>query len=142
MKKRSRVKSNVERDFTDKILKVLSKSPNKEFDFKQLATKFDITDTKSRNQLIKDLKILASTKVISEAEPGQYFIKAENEAYYEGTIDMTSKRSAYLVCPDVEVDVFIPFSNLNHSLDGDRVRVYVYNRRKSAKPEGEVVEVL
>jgi ribonuclease R len=31
---------------------------------------------------------------------------------------------------------------LNHALDKDIVKVYVYNRRKGKKPEGEVIEVL
>mgnify|MGYP003541929255 FL=1 len=101
-----------------------------------------MTDTKSRNEIIKDLKILAAQKIIIEAEPGSFLIKAMSQDYYEGKIDMTSRRTAYFISDELEEDVFIPTNNLNHALDKDLVKVYVYNRRKGRKPEGEVIEVL
>src|SRR5690606_24247044 len=51
-------------------------------------------------------------------------------------------RTAYFICPDFEEDVFIPTNNLNHALDGDTVKVYVYNKRSGRRPEGEVVEII
>jgi ribonuclease R len=55
---------------------------------------------------------------------------------------MTGRKTAYFVCTDFEEDVFIPTNNLNHALDGDTVKVYVYNRRKGKRAEGEVIEVI
>jgi ribonuclease R len=51
----------------------------------------------SRNQIIKDLKILASQNKIIESEPGKYLIKAVSKDYYEGKIDMTGRKTAYFV---------------------------------------------
>ncbi|WP_282788102.1 ribonuclease R [Flavobacterium croceum] len=130
------------KDFSDKILKILSKNANKSFNYKQICAVLELSDTKSRNEIIKDLKILASKKQIIETEPGKYLVKASSQEYYEGVIDMTSRKTAYFVCDELEDDVFIPFGNLNHALDNDTVKVYVYNKRKSRKPEAEVVEIL
>jgi ribonuclease R len=55
---------------------------------------------------------------------------------------MTSRKTAYFICPDFSEDVFIPTNNLNRALDKDKVKVYVYNRRKGKRPEGEVIEVV
>jgi ribonuclease R len=88
------------------------------------------------------LKILASQNKIIESEPGKYLIKAVSKDYYEGKIDMTGRKTAYFVCPDLDDDVFIPTNNLNHALDKDIVKVYVYNKRSGKRPEGEVIEVL
>jgi ribonuclease R len=55
---------------------------------------------------------------------------------------MTSRKTAYFVSPEVEEDIFIPTNNLNKALDGDKVKIYIYNRRKGRRPEGEVVEIL
>ena len=52
---------------------------------------------------------------------------------------MTSRKTGYFICEEFEDDVFIPTSNLNHALDGDKVKFYVYNRRRGKKPEGEVI---
>ncbi|MET3046639.1 ribonuclease R [Flavobacterium covae] len=142
MSKKPRRFSKGVKDFSGKILKLLSKEPNKPFNYKQIASRLDVDDTKSRNEIIKDLKILASKKQILEIEPGKYIIKAQSQDYYEGIIDMTARKTAYLLCEDFEEDVFIPFANLNHALHGDKVKVYVYNRRKGKRPEAEVIEVL
>ena len=142
MSKRLRKPIKKGKDFSEKIIKILSQSANKAFNYKQIGAKLELDDTESRNQIIKDLKILASQNKIIESEPGKYLVKAESKEYYEGKIDMTGRKTAYFVCPDMEEDVFIPTNNLNHALDKDIVKVYVYNRRKGKRPEGEVIEVL
>ena len=142
MGKRLRKPLKKEKTYSEKIVKILSQSANKVFNYKQIAAKLDLDDTQSRNQIIKDLKILAAQKTIIESEAGKYLIKAVSQDYYEGKIDMTSRKTAYFICPDLEEDVFIPTNNLNRALDKDRVKVYVYNRRKGRRPEGEVIEVI
>ncbi|MGE6352355.1 ribonuclease R [Flavobacterium sp. NPDC079362] len=142
MSKKIRKPIKKETDLSSKIIKILSQSPNKAFNYKQIGAKLELDDTKSRNQIIKDLKILAASKKIIESEPGKYLVKAESQDYYEGTIDMTSRKTAYFICPDFSEDVFIPTNNLNRALDKDKVKVYVYNRRKGKRPEGEVIEVV
>lgn len=130
------------KDFSSKILKVLARNSNKAFNYKQIAAILEVDDTKSRNEIIRDLKLLAAQKKIVESEPGKYLVKAVSQDYYEGKIDMTSRKTAFFVCDEFEEDVFIPTNNLNRALDGDKVQVYVYNRRKGKRPEGEVVEIL
>lgn len=142
MGKRLRKPIKKEKDFSEKIIKILSQSANKAFNFKQIGAKLELDDTESRNQIIKDLKILAAQNKIIESEPGKYLIKAASQDYYEGKIDMTGRKTAFFVCPDLDDDVFIPTANLNRALDKDIVKVYVYNRRKGKRPEGEVIEVV
>ena len=142
MSKIPRKLGKTEKDFSGKILKILSQNANRAFNYKQIGAVLELNDTKSRNEIIKDLKILASQKKIIETEPGKYLVKAISQDYYEGTIDMTSRKTAYFICPDFGEDVFIPTNNLNHALDKDKVKVYVYNRRKGKRPEGEVIEVV
>src|SRR6478609_465405 len=142
MSKRVRKPANKQKDFTDKILNLLSKNFNKVFNYKQIASKLDITDTEGRNLIIKDLKLLAASKKIDEVEPGKFVIVESGQDYFEGTIDMTGRKTAYFICPEFEHDIFIPTQNLNHALDGDTVKVYVYQRRSGKKPEGEVVEII
>lgn len=143
MSKKPRKPGVKAKDFTGKILKILAANANRAFNYKQIAAILERDDTKSRNEIIRDLKILATQKKIIEAEPGKYLIKAISKEYYEGTIDMTGRKTAYFICKEeFAEDVFIPRENLNRALDGDKVQVYVYNRRKGKRPEGEVVEVL
>ncbi len=142
MSKRLRKPVKKEIDLTAKILKILSQNSNKVFNYKQIGAKLELDDTQSRNQIIKDLKILKAQNKIDEVEPGKYVVVASSKDYYEGKIDMTGRKTAYFVCPDFDEDVFIPTNNLNHALDGDTVKVYVYNRRNGRKAEGEVIEII
>ena len=130
-----------EKDFSRKIFKILAKDPNKSFNYKQIAAALELNDTKSRNDIIKELKYLASKEKIEETDRGKYRVVSKAD-YIEGVIDMTSRKTAYFVSQELEDDVFIPTSNLNKALDGDKVKVYIYNRRRGRRPEGEVVEII
>ena len=129
------------KDFSALIYKILSNEPLKTFNYKQIAAILEVTDTKNRNEIIKELKYLTAKEKIEEVERGKYKILAKSD-YYEGYVDMTSRKTGYFVCDELEHDVFIPFSNLNHALDGDKVKCYIYNKRSSRKPEAEVLEIL
>ncbi len=142
MSKKHKKLGKNEKTFSEKIFKILSKNANKPFNYKQITAILELDDTKSRNEIIKDLKILAAQKLIIESEPGKYLVKASSQQYYEGVVDMTSRKTGYFVCDELENDVFIPFINLNHALDGDKVKAYVYDRRSSRKPEAEVIEII
>ncbi len=142
MSKKPRKPGNNTKDFSNKIIKILTQNSNKAYNYSQIAAILDVDDTKSRNEIIHDLKILAAQKMIIESEPGKYLVKAISEDLYEGTIDMTGRKTAYFICPEFGEDVFIPTNNLNRALDKDKVKVYIYNRRKGKRPEGEVIEVV
>lgn len=62
MSKKFKNLGNQDKDFTAKIIKILSQNANKAFNYKQIAAILDLDDTKSRNEIIRDLKILAATK--------------------------------------------------------------------------------
>ncbi|RAR49699.1 ribonuclease R [Flavobacterium lacus] len=141
MSKKPKKLGKKNKDFTTQIFKILSKETNKSFTYKQIAVILELDDTKSRNEIIRDLKILKAQDKIHEVEVGKYQMVSKAE-YYEGTIDMTSRKTGYFICDELEDDVFIPFINLNHALDNDKVKAYIYNRRSSRRPEAEVLEIL
>jgi len=141
MKKNFRKMTKKAKDFSAHVYKILSKEPTKDFNYKQIAAIIEVNDTQSRNEIIKELKILEKAGKIEETERGKFKIISKAE-YYEGTVDMTTRKSGYFVCSELEDDVYIPFINLNHALDGDKVKCYIYNRRSSRKPEAEVLEIL
>jgi ribonuclease R len=141
MSKKPRKLGKKGKDFSALIYKILAKDPSKSFNYKQIAGVLELNDTQSRNEIIKDLKLLKAQDKIHETEIGKYQIISKAE-YYEGTIDMTSRKTGYFVCDELDEDVFVPFINLNHALDNDKVKAYIYNRRSSRRPEAEVLEIL
>ena len=123
------------------ILDILRKAPTTPFNYKEIAAKLGVVDANQRNQIIRKLAQLAAKKQILEVSPGKFKISA-NLDYYQGILDMTTKGFGYVVVPELEEDVFIPANSLNKALDGDEVEIYIYNRRKKRKSEGEVSKII
>ena len=99
------------KDFSAHVYKILSASPTKDFNYKQIAAIIEVNDTQSRNEIIKELGILKKAGKIEETERGKFKIISKAE-YYEGTVDMTTRKSGYFICSELEDDVYIPFINL------------------------------
>jgi ribonuclease R len=123
------------------IKDILRKAPEATFNYKQIAAKLGVEDANTRNKIIRTLAQLAAKKEIEEAERGKFKIVA-NVDYYTGKLDMTTKGFGYVVVEELDDDVFIPANALNKALDGDEVEIYIYNRRRKRKSQGEVVRII
>ena len=140
-KKKKRLKNHRRNEITKGIFKVLEREPKTSFNYKQIAAKLDITDTEGRNLLIKRLGELKSKDRIKEEGRGK-FKAISNGLFYEGILDITGRGNAYVICEDLENDVFVPFNRLNRAFHRDKVEVYVYPKTRSKKIEGEIRRVL
>ncbi len=134
-------KGNIIKNLSKDILQIFNQNSNKILNYKQIASKLNIDDANGRNQIIQKLAELKTYDRIEETERGKYIIKAESH-YFEGIIDVTARGNAYVICDELEHDIYIPSRNLNHALNKDLVKVYVYKRKKNKKQEGDIVEVL
>lgn len=140
-KKIYKKKGNIIKDLTIKIVKILTKEPDKSFNYRQIAAKIEVKDPNGRNQIIQKLEDLKGQKKVVEVERGK-FKAALPTKYYTGTLDVTSNGNAYFICEELEKDVYIPARNLNRGLDKDTVKIYMYKRKNNDKQEGEVVEII
>lgn len=128
-------------DFTNRILRVLRKDPERAFNHKQIAAKIGVDDPGSRNKIVRNLAQLAAKKKIEESERGKFKLLGTDD-YYRGILDLTTKGSGYVIVEELEDDVFIPANNLNRALNGDEVEIYIYKRRRNKKHEGEVTKII
>ncbi len=140
-KSKKRVKSQRNNEITKGIFTILEKEPKKSFNYKQLATQLDITDTEGRNLLIKKLGELNARKRIQEEDKGKY--KAlSNHTYATGRVDVTGRGNAYVVVEDQDEDIFVQANKLNKAFHGDIVEVKIASKRNSRKVEGEVIQII
>ena len=87
------------------------------------------------------LRNLKKQDLIREVYQGKYGAKIVH-AYVTGTVDMTRMGYGFVTGEDIKEDVFVSARNLKTALHGDKVKVWLYARRKGARPEGEVVEII
>lgn len=128
-------------NLTGSILATLTKSPEQGFNFKQIAKRINITDGVSKKLVSDILRELCKKGDVQEIYQGKFKAKV-SRGYVTGTVDMTRNGSAFISTEDLEEDVFVSAKNLKTALHGDKVKVWLYAKRKGARPEGEVVEIV
>lgn len=66
----------------------------------------------------------------------------DSNDYYTGVLDLTTKGYGYVMVPELADDIFIANKDLNAAFNGDTVEVYVFNRRRKKRSEGEITKIL
>ena len=123
------------------ILAALTKTPEQGFNYKQIARRLNITDAPGKQMISDILRDLTKQGSVQEIFHGKYKIKV-TRGYITGTVDMTRMGYGFISTDDLEEDVFVTAKNLKTALHGDKVKVWLYAKRKGSRPEGEVVEIL
>jgi len=123
------------------ILAILNKNPEQGFNYKQIAKRMNIADSPGRQAISDILKELTKQGSLQEIIHGKYKAKT-TRGYITGTVDMTRMGYGFISTDDLEDDVFVSAKNLKTALHGDTVKVWLYAKRKGARPEGEVVEII
>jgi len=141
-KGKGKVSSGISREtLTAQILATLGKSPDQGFNYKQIAKRINVTDTPSIQMVSDILRSLSGKGDVQEVYQGKYKVKA-SRGYITGTVDMTRSGYGFISTDELEDDVFVSANNLKTALHGDKVKVKLYAKRKGARPEGEVVEII
>ncbi|HLP72044.1 MAG TPA: ribonuclease R [Bacteroidales bacterium] len=126
---------------TEKIIATLSKGSEKGLNYKQISKRLNITDNSARELIIEILDDLTARGRLQEIYKGKFRIK-QARGYVTGTVDMTRMGYGFVQTDELDEDVFISAKNLRTALHGDKVKVYMFARKKGARPEGEVVEII
>jgi len=127
---------------TQLVVDIFEKSGNTPLNYKQVASKLNLTDTDSKVAIADILSDESKSGKFLQTERGKFKLR-QLQVYITGKVDMTADGSAYVIPEDeLENDIFIAPRKLRQALHNDIVKVHVYERRKGRKREGEVVEVI
>ncbi|WP_442591082.1 ribonuclease R [Pedobacter sp. AW31-3R] len=134
--------SQIKLVLTKLISDVLEKNNNEALNYKQVSAKLNITDNESRETILEILKEQAHKGIFSEPEKGKFKLK-ELKTFITGKVDLTADGAAFIIPDDeFEKDVFVSARKLHNALHGDKVKVYIYAKKRGRKNEGEVVEII
>ncbi|MBB5619027.1 ribonuclease R [Pedobacter cryoconitis] len=134
--------SQIKLVLTQLISDVLENSNNEALNYKQVSAKLNIKDEEARETILEILKEQAQKGVFSEPEKGKFKLK-DLKTFITGKVDMTADGAAFIVPDDeFEKDVFVSARKLHNALNGDKVKVYIYAKKRGRKNEGEVVEII
>lgn len=123
------------------VLQFLQDHPEREYNYKQLSKQLDLATKPEQDALLEILNELNEKGRLDEAQRGRYRHKPTSQVI-EGVVDMTKSGNAYIISEETDEDALVKQSNLGSALHRDKVKVFLYARRKNKKLEGEVQEVL
>lgn len=126
---------------TEQIVQLFLKNSGAGLNYKQISAKLDIKDGGLKQMITTILNELKASGFLEEEQTGKFKYKHKG-AYVSGIVDMTASGSAYIVSDEVLEDIFVSRENMMNALHGDRVKVYVFARKRSKKAEGEIVEII
>ncbi len=128
-----------------RIKQALTKERGKALNYKQVASRLQISDRNDRERVKMALEILARHEEIEMPERGKYRYVSLGQLV-EGRIDMTQSGAAYLITEGENTegikDVYISPKHLGRALDKDLVQVQLFDFGRDSKPAGEVVEII
>lgn len=129
-------------DVTSAVLGIFNENPTNILNHKQLAYKLGIKGDMQRELLLESLYDLSELGQIEQIAFGKYRLN-QRQSYVTGVLDRQSvAKKTYLIPDDGGENVFITERGMCCALNGDRVRVLLFPRRKGHEQEGEVVDVL
>ncbi|MDR0971390.1 MAG: ribonuclease R [Bacteroidales bacterium] len=146
MKEKNAKKTNT---IETQILKILSFSPEKPMNYKQIAAQMGRNDRAMQITIKNNIESLLEKEILIEEDRGKYridtrFITTDllPSNYVIGKVDMKQTGKAYVIVDNLSEDVYIAPNNTNHALNNDKVKVYLFPRRKNRKLEGQITDVL
>ena len=123
------------------ILSSLYQDPGKSVNYRQLSGTLGAKDAETRKLIDVVLQELADDGYLDTVARGKYKLKTKTGTAC-GTVDMQSQGFAYVVSDELDRPVIVSSRNLHHAMDGDKVRINVFARRKKHDLEGEVTEII
>ncbi len=123
------------------ILEVYYENSNQSFNYKQIGAAVGAKDVGQLQLVNVVLQELREAETLVEKERGKFQLKSQGGTV-TGTMEMNSKGFGKVTSEELEEPVLVSPENMHHALDGDKVRVRLYARRKKSDPEAEVLEIL
>ena len=141
-KKRNKNDKVLAKLMLEDILNYFKAQPGRTHSYKEVCEGLFLQDPEQRVRVMEILDALVNSMQLAEPEPGKFRYTSMGSSFIDGLMDLTASGSGYVTSEDSTEDVYIRESYKLNALNGDKVRVHLFARRKGKKLEGEVVEIL
>ena len=127
-------------DMLASVVEFFNQDRKRAFNYKQVAHGVGATTTPQKQMVFQLLEGMAEQNFLIEVSPGKYKANSRGTEVI-GRFERRVNGKNHVITDDNE-SIFIAERNAMHAMDGDRVRVLVYAKRRGHDAEGEVVEIV
>ena len=139
---RKKKKRNIDKSTLKSLItSILRQNPRKDFNNKQLSKQIGVGDENSKHLIHIVLEEMERRELVLSISRGKYKIKSKS-IIVDGIIDINSAGNGYVICTDLDDDIFIHKKYIPNVVSGDKVKVSVFTSFKKNKKEGEIIEVI
>ncbi len=142
-------KEKIKKELSEDILNIFLSNPKKGFNYKQIANSLGEKGKKHKKYISGLLYSLAKQNKLFEFTPGKFKLnpallkeQRKGSPYVTGIVDMKQTGKAYILNKEFFEDIKIAPNNTNTALHGDKVKVFLFPKRKNQKTEGEIIEII
>lgn len=127
---------------TRQVLNFFNENPTKPFNYKQVSAALGLKKSAMKERVVDAMFDLEAAGKIQRVSAGKYKANMRRQTV-TGVLDRESvAKKTYLIPDDGGERVWIAERSMGCALNGDRVEVVLFPRRKGKEQEGEVVNVL
>ncbi len=123
------------------ILSIFYEDPQKTYNYKQLSAVLGVKDPEIKKLINVVLEELMEDENLEQVMRGKFKLKSKG-GYATGKVELQPQGFAFIISEEVDKPILVSQRNLNHAMEGDKVRVFLYARRKKHQLEGEVSEII
>ncbi|MEI7802702.1 MAG: ribonuclease R, partial [Bacteroidota bacterium] len=141
----------------EEVIKIFKQAGEPKLSFKQLKKKLShrysaeqlhaaVNVLQQENRLTKRGTVIFMTKEKVKAAATEAVSETVTPAtggnVFEGVIEFTQSRNAWVITPERKKDIAIDFRNTGKAFEGDTVKVRLYPIKRKSRLEGKVIEVV
>ena len=139
--KASHIKRMKKEAIVQAVLNTFQLNPKAIYNYKQLSKSIGIEAQVQKLYVADLLYDLTYDGILAEVEPGRFRLNSLGTVAVGIFQRRSNGRNAFLP-EDGGEPIRVAERNSHHAMDGDKVRVQLFARRRGAEPEAEVMEVL
>ena len=139
--KASHIKRMKKEAIIQAVLNTFQLNPKAVYNYKQLSKSIGIEAQVQKLYVADLLYDLTYDGILAEVEPGRFRLNSLGTVAVGIFQRRSNGRNAFLP-EDGGEPIRVAERNSHHAMDGDKVRVQLFARRRGAEPEAEVMEVL
>ena len=139
--KASHIKRMKKEAIIQAVLNTFQLNPKAVYNYKQLSKSIGIEAQVQKLYVADLLYELTCDGILAEVEPGRFRLNSLGTVAVGIFQRRSNGRNAFLP-EDGGEPIRVAERNSHHAMDGDKVRVQLFARRRGAEPEAEVMEVL
>ena len=122
-----------------KILSVFKNTSHTILNYKQIAAKLDVRDTKGRNNIIRLLSHLKKKEILISQQRGKYILNKKRVKKEEAELRIIPSGKGVVSLDSFDEELVVPKKHLNKALDGDLVELSVHRKKNKVEAHVELI---